>query len=493
MASLSRLATRRKFLSVTALLSVSALAAACGAATPTPDQSSTAATPAPKGTAPASTSAPTQAPAKPTAAPKSAEQVKLTFWTPHSGKDCERWELTATTYMQVNATVNVEKVECGTGEQNFNEVLLSRIAAGTPPDLTIIWDTPVSFGVRGSLITLDDLMKTSKYSAESNWPETVLASCKWDGKTYGFPTMVGVYGIYYNQDWFEKQGIKAEPTDFPQTWDELRTMSKQFTKWDGDRLETAGFIPNWTEAETWPIWLALDGSTMFDADNHQYTIDAEGNVATMDYALSWMDEEYKGDIVKVTSSGSWSMGVGPQGQPPAFQTQRLASLIGGSWDMGTMYQEVPPTFERWNLAIFPHGPNGSASSAGYWPNWFAIPKGTKTQDAAFAYLDWINGDGIRHWFATNPDIPTNKHFPRDLLPELTVQKRGKDFAAASMQYWYDQLDRSTPMWQSPVQGFATDQIARALERIYRKAAAPKDALAEAQKASQAELDKILKG
>ena len=49
------------------------------------------------------------------------------------------------------------------------------------------------------------------------------------------------------------------------------------------------------------------------------------------------------------------------------------------------------------------------------------------------------------------------------------------------------------MWDSPVQNFATDQLSRALEQIINKASAPKDALAEAQQVTQAELEKTLKG
>ena len=41
-------------------------------------------------------------------------------------------------------------------------------------------------------------------------------------------------------------------------------------------------------------------------------------------------------------------------------------------------------------------------------------------------------------------------------------------------------------------GFETDQVKRMLDRVYKKAAKPKDGLAEAQKASQAELEKVLK-
>jgi multiple sugar transport system substrate-binding protein len=417
--------------------------------------------------------------------------MKLTFWTPHGGAACARWELTASTYTQLHPQVTVETLTCGAGEQNVKEALLSRIAAGAPPDVAIVWETPVSYGVRGALTPLDDMMRRSQNSAVANWPAPVLASCQFGGKTYGFPTMVGVAGLYYNQDWFDRQGINSAKADFPRTWDELRKLSKQFTKWNGDKLETAGFIPSWTEAGAWPLWLALNGSRMFDPDGRRYTIDADANVATMEYALAWLDEEYKGDLTRVQRSAGWGMAPTRDGQPPAFQTQRLAAVIGGSWDMGDMYGTVPPQFEHWELAHFPHGPNGTKTAAAYWPNWFAIPTGTKVVQEAFNYIDWINGDGIKYWFATNPDIPPSKKFNRDLLPELVVQKRGREFTKGAMAYWYNQLDISTPMWTSPVEDFGIDQIARALERIMKKAAKPKEALAEAQKASQAELEKVL--
>jgi hypothetical protein len=44
-----------------------------------------------------------------------------------------------------------------------------------------------------------------------------------------------------------------------------------------------------------------------------------------------------------------------------------------------------------------------------------------------------------------------------------------------------------------VQSFYTDQIARAVEKIYTKASTVKDALGEAQGATQAELERVLAG
>ena len=50
---------------------------------------------------------------------------------------------------------------CGTGQQDFNRWLLGRIAAGNPPDATIIWTNPASLGVRGGLEPLESFLDRS--------------------------------------------------------------------------------------------------------------------------------------------------------------------------------------------------------------------------------------------------------------------------------------------------------------------------------------------
>ena len=104
----------------------------------------------------------------------------------------------------------------------------------------------------------------------------------------------------------------------------------------------------------------------------------------------------------------------------------------------------------------------------------------------------MSGVGIIKWFKAVPDTPTNKLVPPQ-VPDIAVEKRGEEFTSDVMAFFRGQLDVSTPMWDSPVQSFATDQMLRVIERVFRKEATPKDALAEAQQASQAELEKVLAG
>jgi multiple sugar transport system substrate-binding protein len=287
---------------------------------------------------------------------------------------------------------------------------------------------------------------------------------------------------------FEQRGIPAGRNEVPTTWDELRRLSKEFTYWTGERLEIAGFIP-WHTAEDLPIWSALNGSQLYDAANRRYMLDAEPNVAMMTYAMEWLEEEYQGDFATVMRAGNWE-GYEIEGRQPAIREQRQAMVLTYSWNIGTpVYTQ---SSYRWDIAPFPVGPGGQQTVAGYWPNWLVIPKGARHVGPAFTWLDYLSGVGVKEWFHHFPDLPTNRQVPRDLLPTALVATKGEVFARHITNFFREQLDAATPMWDSPVQDFATDQIKRALEQMMYKVAKPKEALAEAQKACQGALERVFK-
>jgi len=420
-----------------------------------------------------------------------AQDVTLTFWTPGgSPAFCEMHNELTQQYASENPGINFNEVQCGVGGgDDYTQVFLAAVAAGNPPDATILWNTPVSFGARGALVALDELMASATYAQAENWPAGILESCKFDGQTFGLPVAAGMYGVWYNRELFESKGIPSDRASFPKTWDELRQLSKEFTVWDGDYLESAGFVP-FRDTITLPIWAALNGSQLYDAANQTYTINSESNVAMMEYMVAWLDEEYKGDITLVDQAGAWQAYPDDEGQPPSFQEGRLAACEAGSWMMGDFYQYNEPVFEAWDVAPYPVGPSGTESFSGYWPNWLAIPEGSKHVEEAFAYLDFLSGEGIVTWFEVIPDMPTNTQVP-EVVPQVVVERRGEEFAIEIMDFFRSQAQVATAMWNSPVEDFVNDQLSTAVEKIMTKTSSPADALAEAQNAAQQELDNFL--
>lgn len=415
----------------------------------------------------------------------------LTVWTPGGSPSfCEVHTKIVNDFI-AKAGGGAGQLQCGIGAAGeFAQALLASIAGGNPPDVALVWDSPIALGVQGAFLPLDEYMAKSSVINSANWPPALLATCQFKNQTFGLPVAAGTFGMLYNQEMFDAKGIPSDRASFPKTWDELRKLSKEFTKWDGDRLEVAGFVPP-RETESLPIWSALNGSQVFDSANLRYTLNSPENIAMFEYFVAWLDEEYKGDINAVDRSGQFrTIYQSGDGQLPAFQEGRQAGLESGSWAQGDLYA-TDMAFTKWNFASFPVGPAGKSTVSGTWPNWFAVPKGTRDINAAIGYLEYISETGVVEWYRRNPDLPANLK-AADVVPDIVVQKRGDEFAKDATAFLKGQRDVAVPMWNSPVQSFGQDQITKAIEKIYLKSATPKEALDEAQTLTQAELEKVLK-
>jgi len=421
-----------------------------------------------------------------------ANAVRLNFTLPGGSTSyLQAMQAIADTYARLHPNISFNKVTKYSGKDDYKLPLLASIAAGNPPDVTVVWDSPVGFGVQGAVEPIDGYMPTSSASAAKDWPAAALASCQFGGKTWGLPATAGSVGFFYNEELFQRKGIPVSRDKFPKTWDDLRKLSKEFTFWKGGKLVSAGKVPMIGEEDELMqyVWPALNGGQIYDAANRKYTIDSDANVATYEYMLSWLNEEYRGDAQAVDQSGNWTGYPDKTNRPSAFALGNNAILQQGSWYLGDFYT-VAPTFQRFALAGFPVGPHGSKTTAGFWPNWIVIPKGSQHVVEAFAFMDYLGSTGVVTWFNAVPDLPANKLVPL-LRPSVVVQKRGMAFATDASAFFRQQLDIAIPLWNSPVASIANDQLIKARQRILYKQVTPKQGLADAQQACQAALKKAL--
>ena len=421
------------------------------------------------------------------------DTVNLQFWTPGGSTTfCDGFTEIGAAYEALVGNVHIEEVTCGVGDQNFDEMFLASIAAGNPPDATIVWNSPIAYAVRGALQPLDEWLSGSRYSQLENWPANVLASCQFDGKTYGLPVAAGTFAMVYNQELFEEVGLPSARADFPKTWDELRQASAAITQWDGDTLVRMGMRPPVLAVE-FPIWVATNGGSIFDADTMTYTLDSPAAIETLEWFVDWLDTEFKGDRIAMDLADNWTENVS-EGRPPALQAGRLGMQGNGFWITGEYYNQVAPdepVAKRWDVASYPVGPSGTATASGYWPNWAVVPSGAAHMQEAFGYIDYIGGpEGMEIWFSKIPDLPSNANVP-EMIPPTLLEKRGEEEASSINQFFKDQLDVAIPMWTSPIENFANDTITRVIDQAYAHEGEPAELLASAQQACQDELERVL--
>jgi multiple sugar transport system substrate-binding protein len=473
-----RTVSRRDFLRLAGITSGASLLAACAPQ----------ATPAPQAVEPTKASEPAKVEEKPTEKPAapSAEQVKVSWWNQFSTPTCKEWfPKIVTDFETENPTIKVEFEITGgpPGGGDYNEVLLARIAAGNPPDTCTLWDPPTGMGSRGALATIDNFMNTAKYASPSKFYAGVLKSCQFKGKTYGLPASAGVGCLFMNTKILQDKGISTKRADFPKDWQGYRELSKTLTTWEGDKLTVAGGVP-WTSGWLQSTWAQLNGGTIFDSDKLQYSVSSKENEEWLTFWLDWLNDQYKGDIELLNTFGAWD-DVYPDSN---FQKGLLGVSNSGAW--ACTDAQIP--FD-WEVVPFPTGPSGKKPLASYWPNWWAMPKGSTHPEQAFLFSEYMTTKGWVTWYVNaTMDTPAWIDFPQDsvnkALAKLTGDARAKELQA----FFSEELKSVSDMWTSPVEAFANDNLTQAIDAVMHKKSTPAEALANAQKVIQGKLDETLK-
>ena len=247
----------------------------------------------------------------------------------------------------------------------FNEVILMRIASGDPPDVIYHYSSPVAYAWRGACLQLDPLMEADPKLTPDALVPAALATCQWDGKTWSIPCTASPAQTFYSEAKLLELGLPTGMDELPKTYDQFRAWSGKMTKWDGDRLLYAGMLPFNTGYSMYGQFAAYGGGLW---DGKQYTIDREENVAFMEFLVSWLDEEYKGDIDNVMAQGSWGGLYPSNAMPMGIQ----GIVLDGFWN----FAHCPPEF-KYVYGEVPTVKEGMKRYNSAWPNMMFIPSQAK--------------------------------------------------------------------------------------------------------------------
>lgn len=452
--------SRRRFLKMAGIAGSALALAACGTPSAAPTESE-----AGTGGAPA------------------AEGTTISWWNQYS---------TATTQIAIpqivegfeemypDITVEYEISGGPPGGGEYTEVLLTRIAAGNPPDTATSFDPPAQFAARGSLSQLDAFMEDAPYATHDAYFEGPLNSCRWQGGIYGLPASAGAGCLIYNVDMFEEAGLPTGRADFPTTWEGLQEVSAQLTEWT-DQPEQVGLVP-WGTPWLKPVWSGLNGGQLFDADALQYTIDTPENVEWVQFWLTWLNEQFKGDLEQLNFYGQFESAYAPG----AFAEGFAAMIQSGSWATSDAEMQF-----QWEIAKFPVGPNGERSVTGYWPNWWIVPAGVTNLQEAFNFCEYFTTKGWEIWYTYIMDTPAWINFPEGVLTTQLVDQVGVERATEIHNFFADYLNDTVDMWNSPVENFANDTLEASISEVLFGQTTPEQALATAQELIQTRLDETL--
>jgi ABC-type sugar transport system, periplasmic component len=178
----------------------------------------------------------------------------------------------------------------------------------------------------------------------------------------------------------------------PKTWDELREAARKLTKWNGNKLETAGFSLG--DVGLFNMYLQQAGGQMITEDG-KTNFNNEKGLAVLRFWDQLLNED------KVYKIG-FEQGLG-EGQD-VFVTGKMAMHYTGPW-MLTTYKKYGNDLD-FGVVPPPAGPNGDRGSVmgGFG---LVIPEGSKHKEEAWEFIKWwlANKDNALLWAKTSLNIP----------------------------------------------------------------------------------------
>ena len=340
---------------------------------------------------------------------------------------------------------------------NLEQKLLTDIAGGTAPDLSIIgtrW--LVGYVEEGVVEPLDDYMSEE---FKARFIDTFLAPSVIDGTTYGLPVAASARAMYFNKELLEQAGV-AEP---PSTWQELEEAA---TKISGLGDDISGFGLQGRNIETDAYWyyaLWTFGGDILENGQSGVASDAAVEAATF----------YK-SLIDQGLTQPEPTNYDRQDIERLFKQGQLGLLLSGPWLRGQLEEEAPDL--NYGIALIPEG---KAKATYGVTDSIIMFSSSEVKEEAWAFLEeaaftdeWRRRFTLEEGFLpVFKSVAEDPHFADD--PELKAFTDLLPYAnfAPTIARWEEMADATS----------------RALQEIYLGDAEPEAALQDA----AARIDELL--
>jgi multiple sugar transport system substrate-binding protein len=262
---------------------------------------------------------PIATPAAPVAVPQPTQKVKVVYWGHNFPPRVELDKKYIAEFMEKNPDIEVEYEVI---PADFDAKLRTALAAGTGPDLFAQWNGDMgTFYAEGAIVPVD--FEAIGFSSQKEFmdlyvaPENTLQGALFEGKLYGIPNEVSIYGCYVNKKLFAEAGLDPDK-DFPTTWEDMITVAEKLTKRDADgKLVQQGFDFDWGL----PVWMYLQwGAMVRQLGGSELQVTTPEAEKVMQYWVDWVNK------YKLGGPAYWT------GQVEDFTAGRVAIKCGmGSW------------------------------------------------------------------------------------------------------------------------------------------------------------------
>lgn len=353
--------------------------------------------------------------------------------------------------------------------------LQAAIAAKKSPALAILEPDKASIlGNKGVVENLNNYTSKDSSFNEADYLEAFMELGKNKDNFYGFPIYGTTQVIYYNKKAFEDAGISQ---DSLKTWTGVADAAKKLTKNNGSETSFYGFEPMWGPDNLVDMALS-NGGNIVSEDGKTVTINSDEWVEVWESVRKWIHED---KIMRIHSDG--------QGWEYWYSTindvmhDKAGGYIGSSGDQGDL------DFNKLAAIEQPAFKEGKQSRPVAEAKLLVVPTvaGDEQKQGAYEFIKYFTSEKVNaKWSMASGYISVNKNSANT--------DEFKKFVAENPQALVplSQATHATKSFIDPTDGKIADALKIAADKVEIENVSAKEALDEAQKVAQAELDKLNK-
>lgn len=274
-----------------------------------------------------------------------------------------------------------------------SEKLKTMIAGNTPPDVTEIRNLEFpAFAEKGILLDLSPYLQKEPKGFLDDFNPIAVNLSSYKKKIYGFTYGVECVFLFYNQDLFDKSGVKYPDESW--TWTDLLKACEKLTRRSGQNSQ----FGIWPPSAGWEGFAPLvwqNGGKVFD-DVENPTKCLINQPAAVEALQFLVDIRRKYHYAPTTSEGA------DQGRIEMFMSGRIGMIFDGPWQL----PEFRKLKFRWDVAVLPKQ-KYRATWAG--SSCYSVIKGSKHPDEAYEFIKFLtNTENQRIFAKVGFSVPSRK-------------------------------------------------------------------------------------
>jgi multiple sugar transport system substrate-binding protein len=314
--------------------------------------------------------------------------AKVTFgisWNPDVDPWNQRLPLLRDAFLASHPGWEVEWFSGAPGHFLPSDKLVAAIAAGEPPEVSVVGGMAVAAWATRSLVqAIDDRVRQSRIVEADYWAPSWRQHVQ-KGKTWALPWNSDAnFAMLWNKQVFEEVGLKADQG--PATVAEMEEMDKRITRREAGRLSRLGIHPLWDTygyENSIYTWGWVFGGEFYDEKTQKVTADHPQVIKALEWMVAWTKRNGGFDEIDAFRK--------------TFQTREQTPIFVGQIGMRPVHGGYVEDIARYapegrfGFGHLPAGPAPARPRAAWVGGWsLALLPGSKHPEQGWELMRWLS-------------------------------------------------------------------------------------------------------